>query len=198
MPTVLLRGPSSSTRRTLCHVPSVSLPSCTGIVSVFPSTIERRWLCALAGSCVSNRRRLDLHRCRSLCWSCCPAVPHLLGPCLPPAGPALRRLSHVKVVVQVWHGRRCEARQELAHVVHEPRLVFVDGQRGCGVPRHDVDEALAHASLGNRLPDGRRDVEERDSCGPGWKVSKRDRRDVEERDSCGKGWKLSKCVKNPR
>jgi hypothetical protein len=36
-----------------CHVPMQSWPSLTGTVSLLPSTMESRWLCAFSGSCAA-------------------------------------------------------------------------------------------------------------------------------------------------
>mmetsp|Transcript_14545 Transcript_14545/g.52344 ORF Transcript_14545/g.52344 Transcript_14545/m.52344 type:complete len:239 (-) Transcript_14545:350-1066(-) len=50
-PSVRVLGPSNSTSITLCHVPSASSPSTTGMVSLLPINIDRRCECAFSGSC---------------------------------------------------------------------------------------------------------------------------------------------------
>ena len=68
--------------------------------------------------------------------------------------------AHAEIVVAVRGVGRSQAAQELAQILEQQRLVFLDADGGSGVSRKDLHQAVVQASLADdgRKPAG--DVDE--------------------------------------
>ena len=121
------RGPSSSTRKMRCQVPSSSSPSATGH--------------ALAGA--EHQLQTVRVAVRAL------VVVHVHG-------------AHPKIVVTVMRLGRRVALQEFAQIFEQQRLGFLDTDRGGGMAREDVGDALAESGDPHEVGDFVGDIQELD------------------------------------